>query len=97
MVQLNLILGVIFGRIFQLHEYLYHIYNHHLILVELNMKNPNFILYWLNDDSEDLINFTFFQIILLYIQINPKNNHYVNWEWERKSNFTLGIKLYKIE
>lgn len=96
MVQLNLILGVIFGRIFQLQLNLYRIYNHHLILVDINMKS-NFILFWLNDDSEDLINFTFFQIILLYIQINPKNNHYVNWEWERKSNFTLGIKLYKIE
>ena len=72
MVQLNLILGVIFGRIFQLQLNLYRIYNHHLILVDINMKNPNFILFCLNDDSEDLINLTFYQIILLYMQINPK-------------------------
>ena len=55
--QLNLILVGIFDRIFQLIKNLHHIYNHHLFLINIYMQNPNFILFWLNDNSVNLINF----------------------------------------
>ena len=53
------------------------IYNHHLFLLNICIENHHFNMFWLNDNSENLINFTFHFIILLYKLINPKNYKHI--------------------